>query len=579
MALIQDNYKTLKEALNDVYRVDTLKTLAKHIGKNTPLRKAEIIDHITSIMFNDLRGIVSKMKPMAINALSEAVHNWDGVFEDQQFHAKYEASPFGSAGRSRGEIDILYLFFINNKIPENLFQRLKKFIPTPKEEKINYCEQPKEQDFTVRETAHAALINLNMLLTMVKEEKIKVSEKTGRATAATMKKISGGLCDGDFYDDDEIGHMQPFSWPLLLQGGGLAKTDGKLLKLTGAGNKALKKNLAEGIRNIWKKWEKTKIIDEYSRVTAVKGQKSAKGRTMTSPVRRRPEINAAMGFLEPGRWIEVNELARFMLSENYTFDMSNYDWKLYFSDPHYGHIDYSDTWDILHLRYILVYFFEYCATMGILDVAYKDPENARTAFRSCWGADDLSFLSHCDGLTYIRLNELGAYALGISSEYGTSDGREFEIKGSDIIHTGSGLPTPDHSLYLDKIAEQQDQRNWRISLTSLLDAVKTGETLREIIGFIKKISSEKMGKELETLFEDAAIRSTAVTEKGKVTLLECHSEIRKQILTDRKLSRLCMPAGDHYLVILPEKDEEFARVIETLGVIIGNSIKGFRNNS
>ena len=61
---LQDNYKTLKEALNDVYTMERLKPLAKKIGKKAPLRKAELIEHITSITFKTLKDIISKMKPI-----------------------------------------------------------------------------------------------------------------------------------------------------------------------------------------------------------------------------------------------------------------------------------------------------------------------------------------------------------------------------------------------------------------------------------------------------------------------------------------------------------------------------------
>lgn len=570
MARFQENYKTLKHALNDVYRVDELKSLARQISKKIPPRKAEIVNHITTILFKDLGKVIATLDTMAINALAEAVHNWNGVFNAEQFRAKYGALPTTKSTGPRRETHLLYLFFIDGKIPADLMAKLEKKIRAPEPEKLNYGDLEDAPDLTVRETAHAACMNLNILLTMIAEKKIRVSPKTGRATAATVKKISANLCDGDFYDDDKIAPLQAFAWPLLLQGGGLAAIDGNFLKLTRAGTKALKNDLAGGIKTIWKKWEKTKIIDEYSRVTAVKGQRAAKGRTMTSPVHRRPVINDALRCLEPGRWITVDEMARFMVSENYTFEMTNYDWKLYFSDPHYGHLDYYDTWPILQLRYLLIYFLEYCATSGLLDVAYTSPYDARTEFQSCWGADDEPFLSSCDGLMQIRLNDLGSYVLGLSTEYGALDAHDFELHDTDILYQGSGTPSPDHSLYLDKIAEQKEAGKWHISLTSLLNAVKAGETLKEIKRYINQITSEKPGQPLETLFKTVENRSTAVVEKGKVTLLECHAEIRKQILTDKKMKSLCLPAGKHHLVILPEKEDPFARALEALGVIIGN---------
>jgi hypothetical protein len=569
MTQFQGDYNTLKQALEGSYRVDQLKSLAKQISKKNPTRKVELVAHIASLVFKNLDTLIADLDTMAINALAEAVHNWDGCYKSEQFYAKYGMVPQLITKRGSKEMHLLYLFFINGRIPRDLMGVLEKKINVPAPEKLHYGKLAQTPDLTTRETAHAACMNLNTLLTMVEGNKIRVSPKTGRATAATLKKISASLCDGDFYDVN-LDPMQAFAWPLLLQGGGLAAIDKNFLKLTRAGTTALKKDLAQGIKTIWKKWEKTKLIDEYSRVTAVKGQKAAKGRTMTSPVRRRPVINDALTCLTPGRWITVDEVERFMLSESYTFEMTNYDWKLYFGDPHYGLLDYFDTWPLLQLRYLLIYLFEYCATLGLLDVSYKHPEDARSEFRSCWGADDEPFLSQCDGLMQIRLNELGAYVLGISPAYGVMEPQDFEIHDTDIIYTGKGFPTPDHSLYLDKIAGQIEVGRWHLSLTSLLNALKQGETLKEMKGFLAQISLKKPGKPLEKLFKNAEERSSAVVEKGRATLLACNREIRKQILTDKKMSPLCLPAGEHHIVILPEKNELFARYLEALGIIIGH---------
>lgn len=570
MTQFQESHITLKQALNYTYKVDQLKSLAKKISKKNPIRKAEIVDHIVQIMFNDLKDIITKLNPMIINAIAEAVHNWGGFYKSEQFYAKYNAYPTENSGKSQKESSLFYLFFVDGVIPYDLLERLKEFINVPKDEKIQYSNSSDAEGLTFRDTANAALINLHTLLTMVKEKKIRVSNKTGRATAATIKAITAILYDGDYYEDEEIGPIQAFAWPLLLQGGGLAIIDGNYLILTKKGNTALKKDLAMGIKTIWTKWEKTKIIDEYSRVKIVKGQNSAKGRTMTSPVWRRPVINSALSMLAVGKWVKIDELARFMRSKSLTFEMTNYDWKLYLSDPHYGLLDYYDTWPLLQFRYLLTYFFEYCATLGLLDVGFKEPYNARNDFDSCWGVDDERFFSTSDGLMKIRLNDLGAYALDLTTEYTPQGTQKFKRVDTDIFYTGDGIPLPDISIYLDKIAEQKDVHIWHISLTSLISAIKAGETLKEIMHFIKKITSEKPDKSLLNLFNEVENLSTAIIEKGSVTLLECRSQIRKQILMDKNLHKLCLPAGDQHIIILPGKNEFFIRHLEAMGIIIGS---------
>jgi hypothetical protein len=190
-------------------------------------------------------------------------------------------------------------------------------------------------------------------------------------------------------------------------------------------------------------------------------------------------------------------------------------------------------------------------------------------FNPAGGADEYKFLSMSDGLMYIRLNDLGAWVMDIFQEYGTLNSQTFEAHGTDIIHIGKGTLTADHSIYLDKIGNQEETGKWHISTTSILLAVQEGDTTKNIKKFIKKIISGKFNNSFIQLFNEVEDRSGQVTKKGKASLLECHSQIRKQILIDSKLSRLCLPAGKHHIVILPGKDQLFAKHLKALGIIIG----------
>ena len=570
MPRFQEKNKHFSERIADVYRVDQLKALAGYLGKKIPPRKAEIVTYITETLFADLKSIVAGLSPNEKKVLSEAVHTWQGEFMPEQFAAKYGNASMECLRNASKTMPKLGLFIIYGQIPPDLLAKLENIVKKPRPETIKYCTLPDTGDLMVRKTDHDACINLNTLLTMVKEKQIKVSKTTGKATAAQVKKIGARLNSGDFFDDDDIGPIQAFAWPLLLQAGGFASMDGTQLKLTKKGQTALKKELAQGIKAIFDRWEKTKIIDEFSRVKAIKGQKAVKGRAMTSPVRRRPVINDAMTCLEPGKWVAVDELSRFMLSESHTFEMCNYAWKLYFLDPHYGHLDYYDQWPLLNMRYLLIYCFEYLATLGLIDVAYQHPENARSDYKSCWGADEEPFLSHCDGLMYIRLNDLGAYVLELSSSYSTVEDKSFKLDGTDIVYAGKGSPSPDQQIFLDSFARLQEKNRWEITITSLLSAVRSGKSVKEIKSFIHTLTREKPGKALETLFKKVEATSESIVDRGKTTLLECSPRLQKQILADKKMNSLCLPAGKRHIVVFPEKEAAFTNHLETLGFIIGS---------
>lgn len=586
MTIHTARYPTLAIGLDAGYRTDDLRKLATLICTNVPSRKDERVEAIVSTMLTDLKGVFSQLSAIAQKAVSETVHSWGGEFQGRLFVNKYFASPYSQA-KSKNNAksgDLLCLFLIYGHMPADLLEKLKDVVPQPPENNIIYLndagDEPDddldaeffgEESCVLRKTSQAALENLATLLTLVADKQVSVSANTGRATAATVRKITDLLYDGDWYND-EIEPMQSFAWPLLLQGGKLAKADGSFLQLTPAGRKAMKSDLAGGIKTTWERWEKTKIIDEFSRVTAIKGQKSSRGRTMTSPVKRRPMLNFLLEDLEPGRWISVDELFRVMQSDSlYLFDMVNYQWKLYITDQHYGHIDHENTWPLLQFRYLLVYLLEYCATLGICDVVYKSPHFAREDFRVGWGTDELTYLSHCDGLEYIRINDLGAFVFGHTDEYEVdkSTDKVFSFDGLNILYLGENPIPPGQGLYLDKIAERKEVDSWRLSVSSLLTAISGGEDLAQIKTMLTSASTQGVGREIEELLTDVERRSTAFVNVGQTTLIECSTEFYKQALSDKKLRNLCLPAGKRHLVILPTKEEKFAEALVSAGFIIG----------
>jgi hypothetical protein len=87
-------------------------SLASQISKNNPTRKAELVAHITSVVFKNIDSILADFDAMAINALAEAVHNWNGSFKSKQFYAKYNSLPQaeskGTKGRYAPAVPVFY---------------------------------------------------------------------------------------------------------------------------------------------------------------------------------------------------------------------------------------------------------------------------------------------------------------------------------------------------------------------------------------------------------------------------------------------------------------------------------------
>ena len=265
--------------------------------------------------------------------------------------------------------------------------------------------------------------------------------------------------------------IRPFAWPLLLQAGGLAKQDGAKLALTARGNKALSQPVEETVAHLFARWQLKGAPDELRRVDLIKGQ-TAKGARLSAVAERRQVIAVALRDCPVGRWIEIDELFRQMQLRGHNFAVTHNPWALYLTDPQYGSLGYDGAggFKILQARYCLAYLFEYLATLGMIDVAYTLPYDARRDFGDAWGTDDLLFLSRYDGLQYLRVNALGAYCLGLSTGYQpTLEAKPpLFVVGSDLGLTLLRAPEPGERLLLERIATPLSPDRWGLDPDALL---------------------------------------------------------------------------------------------------------------
>jgi hypothetical protein len=265
----------------------------------------------------------------------------------------------------------------------------------------------------VRWTAPDALSNLVSVLELAADGQVRYSASTRRPTAATVKLVEDVLVAGDFYDSGEP--IAAFAWPLLIQVGGLARLAGTRLELSPRGRAALARPSYEALGALWARWLGSVSTDELARIEAIKGQR--KPGTLTSAITRRAAVAAALAGLQPGAWTGAGKLLASLRAQQQPPLVAARSlralWRLYVVDSYFGSLGHagSRTWDLVEGRYALCVLFEYAATLGLIDVAYTDPRGARDDYRALWGADQLSCLSRYDGLSAVRVNELGAAVL------------------------------------------------------------------------------------------------------------------------------------------------------------------------
>ncbi len=611
---IDGGIPTLAVALSEHMNAGALKKLASLTGGRVPPRKAELADLIANHLDgNGLRAAWQSLDELQKAAVAEVVHSYGTQFPADMFQAKYGRAPsWGSLDTYRRDErpTALRFFFYGGEggggvMPDDLKERLEAFVPPPAPatvkslerlptvydrpyERWNPTTKKKEQGtesipLTVRESERAAQRELLSVLRLVDAGKVAVSDKTRKASSATIDAITAVLEGGDYYpyqppedkwSDENAGPIRAFAWPLIIQAGGLAQLSGSKLQLTKAGRKALGEPAVVTLRSLWERWTDTTVLDELSRVECVKGQTGKGKHGLTAVASRREAIAATLAECPQQQWIAADELLRYVRASGNDFAVSRNAWNLYIGELQYGSLGYNGSQGILETRYLLGLLFEYAATLGLIDVAFIPPAGARGDYHHLWGTDELPYFSRYDGLMFFRITPLGAYGLGMVSDYEPAPGEVTPVlrvlPNLEIAAIGAALE-PGDRLALDAYAVRVSDLVWRLEATKLLAATEEGRSVGEIREFLAARSGAPLPDTVGRLLEDVADRCARVHDRGLARLIECaEPALAALIANDTRTRTHCMRAGERHLVVPASSEPAFRRALRELGYLLAS---------
>ncbi len=594
----------VEAALEDA-SYDLIKALAKKLGlKPKSRKKTDAIAEISPILSDTKRAVkvFLTLDNLQQKAVAEAVFHQNNEFDDGRFSAKYGAKP--SFGNKKEYYDIeptlLCLFIYSDEagkfIPQDLATRIKPYVPKPQGFYLKTVENLPENltikypdwqkktakivPLIVRETENEAMQDFWSVLRLVEDKKISVSDKTFYPSAKAIEEITAVLRGGDFYEIKEekefypqIGAIRSFAWVMILQASKLTNVSAKKLALSNEGRKILTKPAHEIIKNLWQSWQKTTFLDEFNRVDEIKGQKR-KGKTNLTGIKpRRESVVDSFQLCPVGEWISIEEFFR-CVRLNFDFTVARDEWNLYIAESGYGSLGYEygasfDKWYVFQARYILAVLFEYAATLGLIDVAYIPPFNARQDYGELWGTDDLDFLSRYDGLKFIRINNLGAYCFDLAENYELP---EIAVKSSFTILPNLKIKVVGASLdggeelFLENFAEKEDANLWRLSREKTINALENGQQISALREFLQKREEQFLPETVEGFLRDTEKRAAALTDQGMAKIVECETaKIADEIAANPHTKKLCQRIGKKSLAIFAADEKKFRETVRKIG--------------
>jgi hypothetical protein len=263
---------------------------------------------------------------------------------------------------------------------------------------------------------------------------------------------------------------------------------------------------------------------------------------------------------------------RYLVASGASVGVTRNGWELYICDRQYGSLGYDGYSDWLPKWYAMVFLWEYAATLGLIDVAYTQPQEGHKDYEGNWGTDDIAYLCPHEGLYYFRLNSLGTWVLGLASGFVPP---EEEVRpvlrvlpNLDVAAVGERLDPAD-ALFLSRFAQRNGDRVWSLGLDGLLRAIEQGVPLGQVRAFLEaKCAEPGIPETVATLFTDAESRIGRIADQGPARIYACSdAELARLVTSDTKLRRLCRLADAHLLVVPTSLDQAFREALRQLGYV------------
>lgn len=568
--------------------------------------KQELLDRFSQVFDQDLKKTWALLSPLEQLAVAEAIYNNAGIISVAYMKVKYNQDLV----LDKDKAPKIRLFLLKDfPIPDDLIQRLKTFVPTPKKGAPLVLEKRPARHHLDRANGDQAgpheslcrfngqqmiLYDLLSVLSTIKNEPLKINV-SGVPSVTVSQKINKMLSASDFFSDGQLiagakaKPVRGFAWLVLLKTAALIDYKDDIIKLTKAGEGLFRKSPdVKTIKMIYDAFLSTPFFEEALRIDTMAHTKKRGewhpggyfGTEFTRPAdRRKTVIDTLVSGMKDsqdfandgswnGPWIRMTEFLRYLHVEKPRFRVAEYLGEMTLGKREKLVSRASDRWDCLEGSYVRCLFMEYLAVLGLLEISYGAPVLP--------GKSAADFLSTYDGLYAFRLTELGAYCLGLTkTEPSTAC---IELIPEKLFHITPNLEVTavvDHmikfdAMMLDNCMDKVNAKTWKLSTPKLLQMVdnKNGALL-PFKAFLYERALSAIPKTVEHFFEDIERRTGNIAYTEPASIYSCQDKTLVQLIVhDAKTKPFCSLVGESNLVVPLKTEKAFKAGLKKMGYII-----------
>ncbi|MCB0852001.1 MAG: hypothetical protein KDD63_07270, partial [Bacteroidetes bacterium] len=205
------------------------------------------------------------------------------------------------------------------------------------------------------------------------------------------------------------------------------------------------------------------------------------------------------------------------------------------------------------------------ASWGLIDLIYEEP--------------DLSIISETadspyDGIKAVKLNDLGAYVLGLTQTYESQIKAPFTLELAEdslsILLTDGDLDRA--AMAIASFAKPLGNKRFYTDSELFLGDCKTPIDLDHKINIFKSIFSQELPSKWDEFFNDISQKVNPIEEESDFAVFRVdhnNQALLQLIARDTELKRLCLKA-EGFLILIAKKDiNKFRKRLQTFGYLLG----------
>lgn len=225
-------------------------------------------------------------------------------------------------------------------------------------------------------------------------------------------------------------------------------------------------------------------------------------------------------------------------------------------------------YDILMFEPLLKAAFFYLGAFGLFELEYEEPYSLYTIT-----AKDKEYISHWDGLEYVKLTELGKYVFGLRKdyEYKKETKRVAKIKFDEY----KPIITVDKSdiitqAKLESFADKYDTNRYILSYTKLFKDVKSKKALEmKIESFYKQIG-QKPPKVFDDFFDEVRANANLLKRNLKQVVIELQNnkKLLHFLMHNKKIQELITKAEGYRIIVAKENIPKLTKILKENGFFV-----------